>query len=118
MRAITLNQAREPAEGTGLRLLHTLFSGSLSPDEWAEILERDYSIVFNQEEKKMFDMFRYAEEKGRTKGRREGKKEGAGETYQKVIRRLLLKGNSLEEIREMLELTPKQMQDFAPTMEN
>ena len=76
MRAITLNQSREPAEGTGLRLLHTLFSSSLSPDERAEILERDYSIVFNQEEKKMFDMFRYAEENGRTKGRREGRKQG------------------------------------------
>ncbi len=138
MRAVYLNQSREPAEGMGLRLLHTLFSSSLSPEKRAEILERDYSIVFNQEEKTMFDMFRFAEENGLRKGRREGRKEGreegrkegreegrqegrkegTEETYLKVIRRLLLKGNSLEDVREMLDLTPKQMQDFAPCMES
>ena len=68
MKAVYLNQAREPEEGTGLHLLHTLFSDSLSPETRAEILERNYSIVFTQEEKKMFDMFRFAEERGLEKG--------------------------------------------------
>ena len=76
MRAVYLNQAREPEEGTGLHLLHTLFSDSLSPETRAEILERNYSIVFTQEEKKMFDMFRFAEERGLEKGREEGEKIG------------------------------------------
>ena len=76
MRAVYLNQAREPEEGTGLHLLHTLFSDSLSPETRAEILERNYSIVFTQEEKKMFDMFRFAEERGLEKGLEKGREEG------------------------------------------
>ena len=76
MRAVYLNQAREPEEGTGLPLLHTLFSDSLSPETRAEILERNYSIVFTQEEKKMFDMFRFAEERGLEKGLEKGREEG------------------------------------------
>ena len=79
MRAVYLNQAREPEEGTGLHLLHTLFSDSLSPETRAEILERNYSIVFTQEEKKMFDMFRFAEERGLEKGLEKGRALGLSE---------------------------------------
>ncbi len=76
LKTVYLNQAREPEEGTGLHLLHTLFSDSLSPEERAEILERNYSIVFTQEEKKMFDMFRFAEERGLEKGLERGMEKG------------------------------------------
>ena len=79
LKTVYLNQAREPEEGTGLHLLHTLFSGSLSHEERAEILERNYSIVFTQEEKKMFDMFRFAEERGLENGLEKGRALGLSE---------------------------------------
>ena len=76
LKTVCLSQASEPEVGTGLHLLHTLFSGSLSPEVRADILERNYSIVFTQEEKKMFDMFSFAEERGLERGRELGLSEG------------------------------------------
>ena len=85
LKAIYLNQAHEPEEGTMLYLLHTLFSSSLSPERRAEILKRDYSIVFNQEERKMFDMFRYAEENGIEIGLKKGKALGLSKGHKEEL---------------------------------
>ena len=90
MMAIYLNQAREPRPGTGLHLLHTLFSSSLSSEKRAEILEREYSIVFNQEKRKMFDMFHYAEENGIEIGKEIGLSEGRKEELDKNIMNMIL----------------------------
>ena len=128
LKTIHLNQAMEPEAGTCLHMLHTLFSSSLSPERRADILEREYFIEFNQEERKMFDMFQYAEEngieigmeRGKAEGRAEGKAEGRAEGEKnyilKTIGHLIAKGKSMEEIRELLNLTPTQMQEFTASM--
>ena len=76
----------------------------------------------------MFDMFQYAEEngieigmeRGKAEGRAEGKAEGRAEGEQnhilKTIGHLIAKGKSLEEIKELLNLTPTQMQEFTASM--
>jgi len=90
LKTIYLNQAREPEVGTCLHLLHTLFSSSLPSEERARILEKNYSITFNQEERKMFDMFRYAEENGIKKGKQIGLSEGRQEELDKNITNMIM----------------------------
>ena len=55
----------------------------------ADILERNYSIVFTQEEKKMFDMISFAKESGieigLERGREEGKEIGLSKGHQEEL---------------------------------
>ena len=114
---IYLNDAEPPPKGTtGLGLLHTLLTNSLSSKERSEILKRDYNIEIDMEELEMFDMFKYAEENGIKKGRKEGRKkgrmEGRDEERKKIISNMLKNGKKTDEICKDLGLTLMQFNEY------
>ena len=77
---VALNDDVPPKSDRGLRLLYTLISSTLSPEERVRILREEYSIETTTEEKQMHSFFYYqlkdCKKKGREEGRMEGREEG------------------------------------------
>ncbi|MBP5640794.1 MAG: hypothetical protein J6X55_15035, partial [Victivallales bacterium] len=92
---VALNDDVPPKEDRGLRLLYTLLSSTISPEDRERILREEYSIESTMEEKKMHSMFYYAMKDSMKKGRMEGREEGEKLGLQKGEKLGLQKGEKL-----------------------
>ena len=126
---VALNDDVPPKKVRGLRLLYTLLSSALSPEERERILWEEYSIKSTMEEKKMHSYFYYAlkdcKKKGLKEGREEGLKEGEklglqkgiAKAYRSIIQNLLSKGKNEEEIQSLLAIPNDEFTSIISTLQ-
>lgn len=89
------------------RLLGTLLSKSLSPNEKLGIIETEYHIPAEDKIRKdvnvMCNLSQGIREEGREEGRAEGREEGRVEAETKIILNMYKKGSTSEQIAEIME---------------
>lgn len=98
------------------RLLGALFSKELSVDEKLSIIGSEYDIptkgTIDEGVNVMCNLSQGIREAGRTEGRAEGRTEGRAEREARIIATMHKKGYTLEQIADVVEKPPREVQEI------